>query len=195
MRLTGKVTLSAVAIVILAVCGWPIVSRARYVYPAPEHQSAFFRSYAPSRVIEAFGCKQCTSVFSSPRQAGAGRKFVSLQASWNREFVMKIGDQPGLMAALRQDILFGLAQTGAHLMHDPEEAQVQDLTQGFQMRYHSDRANGIVAVEPVRQGDPRLLRSSQTQEGMESVQVKVRIAERWFRSGEDTANGGWPQLQ
>jgi hypothetical protein len=108
---------------------------------------------------------------------------------------MKTGDQPGLMAALRQDILFELAQSGSRLTHDPGEPQVQDPIQGFQLRYHSDQANGIVAVEPIRRGNPDLLRSSQCQEGMESVQVKVRIAERWFKSGEDTANGGWPQLR
>jgi hypothetical protein len=30
---------------------------------------------------------------------------------------------------------------------------------------------------------------------MESVELKVKIAERWFKSREDAANGGWPQLQ
>jgi len=108
---------------------------------------------------------------------------------------MKTGDQTGLMAALRQEILFGLAQSGARLTHDPGEPQAQDPIQGFQLRYHSDQANGIVAVGPIRRGNPDLLRSSQDQVCMESVKLKVRIAERWFKSGEDTANGGWPQLQ
>jgi hypothetical protein len=79
------------------------ISYFRSVYPTPDTQSVFFRSYNPQALIQRFACGNVIAV-SQGRSGSAGTGFVSHQSSISAKIEIDEDHWIPLMQALALDV-------------------------------------------------------------------------------------------
>jgi len=152
------------------------IDRSLYVYPTPETQSTFFKSYSSAPVVERLKAKQNSSSQGS-RGSSAGRKFATHHAEEAQYFVIASELKAPLIAEMRNDICHKLAEHGARIIGKT------DSPAGFEVRYDLGKSRGIVALDPLQNVDPKILMGAvPVPISNEAFVLRVRIAETWSKA-------------
>lgn len=167
------------ASVLLVPAGLFLVDRALTVYPTPETQTQFLRTYAPSRVFDRFRDSQYPGSTVSGGGHGAGLGFATHTQGLEQELVIRSSDSTALMAALDEDVTSFLTASGAKVI-----SQTGNDADGIRVHYVAGKSVGSVTIKPP---DPipnpgQYLRRS-LGPGEIDVWVRIGIEETWFRSG------------
>jgi hypothetical protein len=187
MKIASRIFLVGILILGATLTAYEI-DRPRYVYPTPETQSAFLKSYTATPVVDRFKAKQG---FSSQRSAdsAAGRKFVTHHSEEEQYFVIESELKPTLIAAMNDDIAKKLVRQGAQIVGQT------DSQSGFEVRYELGKSKGVVALDPLQNVDPRIVMGSiPVPTGNEALILRVRIAETWSKLDPERRTD-WPTLR
>ncbi len=118
------------------------------VYPTPEHESDFLKSFALEPILKPYTSPRWIAGMgkSDGREAGYGT--ARYDKTFEARFAMYSADQQALMAALTQDIAMRLEGSGMRILERTGSGD-----EGFHFRYGSGRTLGTVTVTPVQQLD------------------------------------------
>jgi len=83
------------------------------------------------------------------------------------------------MADVQLDIKSSLARQGAQIV-----TEIGHAPERFQFDYTAGRGKGTVVVEPIAIVDSRLVDPSGLPPGEVAIELRVRIAETWYRASE-----------
>jgi hypothetical protein len=175
-RVAVRTWLSALLLMVAAGLFWLIWDSSHLLYATPETESAFLKSYTPQPVIERFQCNN----ESSSRGCGAGKHFVTHQASFNWFFAMRPDQRLPLMTALDDDVAAQLHLNGAQIL-----SRSGDFHSGFRYDYRLGKSIGRVTISPVSL-DSSIHRSMPLPKCMVDVATKIELAEKWYPK-EETA--------
>jgi hypothetical protein len=156
-----------------------LVDRALTVYPTPETQTQFLRSYTPHRVFDQFRDSKYSSSTASGGGHSAGLGFATHTHGVDQELVMRSSDRPALMAALDEDVTSFLTATGAKVT-----SKTSNETDGIRVHYVAGNSAGTVTIkppDPIPNPGQSFRRSSGS--GEIDVWVRIGIEETWFKSG------------
>jgi len=187
MKISSRIFL---ACILLLVASFMVnaIDRFLYVYPTPETQSAFLKTYTAAPVIDQFKAKQSSGSQSSA-DAAAGRKFVSRHTEEEHYFVIETGLEPPLIGAMKDDISDKLKQQGARIISQTNSPA------GYEVRYELGQCRGIIALDPIQGVDGRMLMGRVPMPPKnEAIMLRVRIAETWSKSAPESRSD-WPILR
>jgi hypothetical protein len=153
-----------------------IVSDAEIVYPSPETQSAFLRSYTLAEAIAPLS--PLRSQLSGPDSAGRGCAFHQRESqSW---LLIASGNSPALMAAVRQDLESRLSRDGSQIV-----AEKGNASERFQYDYAVGKTKGSVIVDPLVIADAASVAGQAgLRPGQLAVKLHVQISETWYKASE-----------
>ena len=187
MKIWSKILVGGI-LLLLATFTVYAVDHFRYVYPTPENESAFLKTYTATPVIDRFKAKQ-SSGWQGSADGVAGRKFVSRHKEEEHYFVIETGLEPPLMGQLKDDISDKLKQQGARIVSQT------DSPAGFEVRYELGQSRGIIALDPVQGADVRMIMGRVPMPPKtEAIMLRVRIAETWSKSALEKRSD-WPVLR
>jgi hypothetical protein len=161
------------------VAAWVIlpgaVERFLLVYPTPETESTFFRSFTPGDVVQRFVCGPSGGL--DGKSAGAGVGYATHQKDFDRYFAIHASDWVPMMRTLQEEISSLLSAEGAQI-----QSQSGDLSAGFSVHYKSGTSVGVIGVEPLKTVDAvkRLYGPSGICKGAIAVELKVSVQEKWY---------------
>jgi hypothetical protein len=159
------------------VAAWVIlpgaVERFLLVYPTPETESTFFRSFTPEDVVQRFVCGPGGGL--DGQSAGAGVGYATHQKDFDRYFAIHASDWVPMMRTLQEEISSLLSAEGAQI-----QSQSGDLSAGFSVHYKSGTSVGVIGVEPLKSLDPDALRPNRVCKGGIAVRLKVSVEEKWY---------------
>jgi hypothetical protein len=162
------------ALLLIAVVAWIYIGKALTVYPTPETESAFLKTYSPNSTIEQFKDAWVASM-SSGRVAAAGSGFATHEEDFEPVVVIRNADWVALIQTLRNDVALQLAVQNAEIL---EESGAIDS--GFRIRYALGKSEGTVTLGPLQ-----ILHGSQLGTGRipykTAVRVRIRIQEKWIK--------------
>jgi len=169
-------------LLLIFLAGWLIwfVNEARTVYPTPDTESSFLKTYTPTAVIDRFKAVPGTTV-SVGASAGADLGFATHQADFKPTLVINTGDRVAVMQALRDDIALRLTEQHAAIVEDSGSP-----ADGFTIKYAVGKSQGTVVVEPLKSVDASSLGRLASAPGTATVSFHIYIKEQWFKS-EDRA--------
>lgn len=183
MNLNRKLLLFLPAVLFGAFLVYSLVVQASYIYPTPETQSAFLKSYTPERVTANFSSTRYSSHGMEGSSSGAGHTFVTHTENFERYFVMQAKNWMPLMNALANDASSQLASQGVQILD-----QSGDPRDGFQFEYKTGKTLGTLRVEPLQIVDPEVAighlasgRPNTIGPGEIAVEVHVTLEEKWFK--------------
>ena len=164
------------------------IDRSLYIYPTPETQSDFLKTYSPAPAIDRFK-RTGSSSKSSSGGSSAGRKFATHRRDEQQYFVIAAESAPLLADAVKDDISERLAKQGARITEKTNSAA------GFEVRYELGKTRGVVAFDPLQTEDPTtVVGRAGLQPGNVAVMLRVRIAETWSRA-QSGSRSDWPMLR
>lgn len=149
------------------------------LYATPETESAFLENYTPQHVIERYQCNGSSSRVGGSG-GGAGKDFVTHQASFDWFFAMRYDKLIPLMTALNDDLAAQLNLNGAQMLSHGGDART-----GFHYDYRLGKSIGQVIIRPVSL-DSAIHRAMPLPKCMVDVATKVELAEKWYPN-EQTA--------
>jgi hypothetical protein len=177
-------TITRVLLIVLAACligvaacvVWVTVDQANLVFPAPENESAFLKTYTPNPVIDRFKAAEFSQQ-STGSSSGAGWGFATHEANFEPTVVIKTGDWVALMQAFRDDIASRLvARTGEIVEESGNPAD------GFQIKYAVGNSQGTVIIEPLTSLAASYPGVGGTGPGKVTVNLHIRLKEKWSQS-------------
>ena len=176
LRIAVTVSMALILAILGGVALTEMWIRAHTLYPSPQNESAFLKSYSPQPLVDRFKCLACYSDSSGGISTSAGKHFVQRSSNYDATFGLRSGEQFELMSALRSDLLGRLDATGARVVR-----QTGNAHEGFRADYVSNNSVGSVSILPiatlrreVAQGVPQ---------GFEQVTLHMVIDERWYPNG------------
>jgi hypothetical protein len=152
------------------VSGWV---QAHTLYPSPQNESAFLKTYSPQPVVDKFKCIDCFAQALGGTSAAAGREFVRRTVNYDGTFALRQEQQLDLMTALRTDLLERLSANGAQVLR-----QTANAHEGFRVAYVCDKSAGMISILPVDILLPVGTGSLMPQ--LEQVTLHIVIDERWY---------------
>lgn len=172
-----KILLTALPILILCVLILRVVvADADIVYPNAETQSAVLRNYALADAIAPV--TPLWSHLSGPDSAGRGCAFHQREFQWG--LVIASGNEPVLMAAVRQDLKSKLSRDGSKIV-----AENSNASQGIQFDYAVGKTEGSVVVDPLVLVEPSSVAGpTGLRPGERLVKLRVRISETWHKASD-----------
>lgn len=186
MKIWSKILVVGI-LLLLATFTVNAVDHFLYVYPTPETESAFLKTYTAAPVIERFKAMQ-SSTWQGSADATAGRKFVSRHKEEEHHFVIETGLETPLIGAMKDDISAKLNQQGARIISQT------NFPAGFEVRYELGQSRGIIALDPVQGVDVRMIMGRiPMSPKTEAIMLRVRIAETWSKSAPENRSD-WPIL-
>src|SRR5262249_17741738 len=111
------------------------------VYPTPETQSDFLKSYSPETTIARFSIAGSGAQQSAPGGSAAGRGCVFHDKEFQSRFVIASGNDPAVMADAQRDIRTSLIRYGAQVVRESGSAPYK-----FQFVYRAGKGKGSVIV-------------------------------------------------
>jgi hypothetical protein len=175
-----KILLIALPIVLVCV---PIlrvvVANTGIVYPTPVTQSSFLKSYSPASTIARFGIEGSGAQQSAPGGSSAGRGCAFHEKEFRSLFVIASGNEAPLMADAQRDIKYSLVHQDAQIV-----AEIGHAPERFQFDYVAGKGKGTVIVDPIAMVDPRLVDPFGLPAGEVAIELRVRIAETWYKASE-----------
>ena len=184
----ARILFLAVALILVCAC-LSFADHYFMVYPTPENQSAFYKTYDPDPVLKPFISIHHVAHWGASSDGRAGRKAAELHREITKVFALQGTDRRTLMTLLNEDISSQLDRSGM---------QVTGMTgteaDGFQFRYVDKNGKGTVALKPVELVDPYEVRAwskshpEKTKlpplcDGELPVGVTIVIDETWSRPG------------
>jgi hypothetical protein len=184
----ARILLLAVALILVCAC-LSFADHYFMVYPTPENQSAFYKTYDPDHVLKPFISIHHLAHGGESSGGNAGRRAARLHREITRVFALQGTDRRDLTNLLSEDISSQLDRSGV---------QVTGMTgteaDGVQFRYVDKNGKGTVALRPVELVDPyevRALSKSHPEktklpplcDGEPPVSVTIVIDETWSKSG------------
>jgi hypothetical protein len=169
-----------VLVPVLAVTEW---DHFHTLYPTPEKESIFLRTYSAQKVVDRFNSKESNSVGTGHHSGGAGRKCVSFSAGDKHDFAINEADADSLMIAARDDVRRQLRDDGATVLSDRG-----DLRYGFTIHYRTKHNEGALAILPLRYLPPsHIYYKPSLPEGLAAVELQVEWVEQYFPAAIDPA--------
>lgn len=132
----------AFLILVLVSASFAVYDHFAHVYPTPENQSAFFRSYDPDLALTPFLNTKGLPSGGKWSVGEGGKGAVTLQRGIDKLIAMGADNRTLVLVALREDMTFRLRATGAKVT---EAANTEDG--GFRLSYASANATGTVSVK------------------------------------------------
>ncbi len=167
----------------VAVLGLPIVAviaygswvNAHMIYPSPENESAFLRSYDSKAVVQPF---MALEGYSEGRESGggAGTKFVTHSAGFDEYFTMRTDQRGSLMVALNYDVSQRLFLSRVRILNESGTG-----SSGFHFQYATGNTIGDLSIRPLAPG--AVHRNMPLAPGLEDVAVNIDVREQWFPKG------------
>lgn len=164
-------------LVLVAVLVSVYVEQARWVYPTPETQSIFLKTYTPKQVLDRFAAVQTMQV-ASDRGDGAQVGFVTHKENIEPTLSIRSGDWVALNQALRDDIAARLTAQGADILQESGNAP-----DGFKLQYAMGKSEGTVTLEPLKSLPGSPLGPGVSAPGTVTVRAHIQIEENWFKAG------------
>lgn|ERR1700733_758072 len=173
-------------LVILAVCGllfvFFLVSLANhlsYIYPTPENESSFLKSYSPQDVVERFQWKKEGANRGETTEQSAGRKFVRRENIFESRFVIESKDWMPLMLAVDGDLFERLSQQGIEIL-----SHTGDPRGGYHFQYRTGNSFGEIAIDPIKLISVTTVSGPKASlpDDEEAVDLRITIEEKWFKS-------------
>lgn len=155
-----------------------VIANAGIVYPTPETQTAFLRSYTPADTLAPFSLEG--SQLSGPGGSSAGRGCAFHQKALEAWLVIAPGKEHELIAAVQQDLRSRLGSEGAHIVTD-----TGDISQGFRFDYLSGKSEGRVVVDPLVIVDPETVTGPGSRPGEMGVNLRLQITETWYETAKE----------
>jgi hypothetical protein len=152
---------------------WIMWDSSHLLYATPETESAFLKNYTPQHVIERFQCNE-SSAHAAGSGGGAGKDFVTHQASFNWFFAMPSDKLLPLITALNDDLAVQLSLNGAQILSRSGDART-----GFHYDYRLGKSLGSVTISPVSLHSG-IRRAMPLPKCMVDVATKVELAEEWY---------------
>lgn len=153
-----------------------VVAKADVVYPSPETESVFLRSYTLANAIVPG--TPLASGSSGPDSAGRG--CASHQREFQFWFAIPTGNKPVAMAEVRRDLESRLTRQGSQVT-----AANGDLRKGFQLDYAVGHSKGSVIVDPLLIADSTVIAAQAgLRPGQRAVKLRIRISETWYKASE-----------
>jgi hypothetical protein len=152
-----------------------VVAADDIVYPTPETQSAFIKSYTPADVIAPFSLEG--SQLSGPGGSSAGRGCAFHEKRFQAWLVIAPGKEPALMAAVRQDLKSRLGGEGAHIVTESGNAR-----EGFRFDYSAGKSKGSVVIDPLMIVDPATVTGPGFRPGEVGIILRLQITETWYKT-------------
>ena len=153
-----------------------MVAKADVVYPNPETESAFLGGYTLANAIVPG--TPLGSGSSGPDSAGRG--CASHQREFQFWFAIPSGNEPAVMAAVRQDLESRLTRQGSQIT-----AANGDLRKGLQFDYAAGHSKGSVIVDPLVIADSASVAGQAgLRPGQLAVKLRIRISETWYKVSE-----------
>jgi hypothetical protein len=164
------------AAVILALASVVVNAVVTYgmVYPTPENQSNFLKTYLPVEVIERFD-EHLGSSRGVGMGSGAGRGFASHDRTMDFYFVTRPETAPSIAKALRDNAVLVL-EGGKMRVVD----QFGTLEGGYRVHYAGGKTEGTVTIKPVV-ADETVHRRMPLPPGIQDVKAEIRIEEKWVK--------------
>jgi hypothetical protein len=144
------------------------------VYPTPETQSAFLKSYLPVEVIERFDGHQGSSRGDGVG-SGAGRGFASHSRTVDFYFVTRPENTPLIANALRDNAVLALKGAKMRLVDQSEIREGE-----YRVHYAGGKTEGTLTIEPVV-ADATVRRRMPLPPGFQDVKAEIRIEEKWVK--------------
>jgi hypothetical protein len=144
------------------------------VYPTPETQSSFLKSYLPVGVIEPFDAHQGSSRLDG-MTSGAGRAFASHRRTVDFYFASRPENAPIISKALRDDAVLVLQSNKMRVIR-----RVATPQGGYRIDYSGGSTEGTITLEPVV-ADGTMRRSIPLPSGNQDVKAEIRIEEKWVK--------------
>jgi len=152
-----------------------IVTADDIVYPTPETQSAFIKTYTPVDVISRFSLD--ASQLSGPAGSTAGRGCAFHEKRFQAWLVVATGRQPELMAAVRQDLKSKLAESAR------VDSEAGSAREGYRFGYSSGKSKCSVVLEPLENVDPATVTSpAAVKPGEVGIILRIQMKETWYKS-------------
>ena len=155
----------------------PIVwHRLHILYPTPETESAFLKTYTPQHVIEQYECMESPVHFGPSGGGAAGEKFVTRTGRFDLFFVMRSDKRLPLITALNNDVYEQLLLKGAQILN-----RSGDPRSGFQYDYKLDKSIGSLMIAPLATlSTSPIYRRCPLPNGAVDVRVHIEEREMWF---------------
>jgi hypothetical protein len=147
------------------------------VYPAPENQSSFIKSYSPADVIAPFSLEG--SQLSGPGGSTAGRGCAFHEKEFQAWLVIASRKEPAVMAAVRQDLKSKLGGEGAHIVSDSGNAR-----EGFRLSYSAGKSRGSGVVDSLMTVDPETVTGPGARAGEVGIKLRLQIKEIWYKTSK-----------
>jgi len=174
--------LVGLSVLLLAVCivlAPGIWDQLHNLYPTPDTESSFLKSYTPKSVIERFDAEKGSS-YGQHSGGGAGRNFVTHSGGFDWYFAMRSEEWMLLMNALRDDASAQLIAIGAQIL-----SQSGDAHDGFHFEYKLGKSIGTLTISPLAQTSV-IHRVTPLCKGLVDVTAHIEQTERWFPQGPGT---------
>jgi len=154
---------------------------AETVYPAPETQSAFLKSYTPDSTIARFQIEGSGAQQSAPGGSTAGRGCAFHEKEFIALFVIASGKSVPLMVDVQRDIKSSLALQGGKIVR-----QVGNAPERFQFDYVAGQSKGTVVVEPLAVIDRKIVEGPHPKldPGETAVKLHIKLTETWFKASQ-----------
>ena len=149
----ARILLFAVAL-ILVYAGLSFADHYFMVYPTPENQSVFYKTYDPDHVLKPFTSIHHLAQGFGSTEGSAGRKTAKLHREITKVFALQGTDRRDLMTLLSEDIASQLERSGVQVT-----AMTGTEADGFQFSYVERNGKGTVALKPVEIVDPYEVRA------------------------------------
>jgi hypothetical protein len=146
------------------------------VFPTPDRQSAFYRSYEPSPILSPLITPQHPATGGEFSVGEGGKRAATLHREIIKVFAIQTKDVPALMTALSDDISQQLDRSGERLT-----GMSYNEANGLAFSYTERSGQGTVVLRPAEVVDASEL--SPLSVGEVPVRVRIVMDESWARGG------------
>ena len=174
------VAAGAVAVITVAAVGidsWRVLHT---LYPTPETESAFLKTYKPEPVVDGFA-ENLPRGYSDGISTGPGREYLEYQGGFEFYIAMRLDKSVALMQALRAHAEQQLAANRAEILSDSGDAW-----KGFRIDYKVDKSVGSLTIWPIVASHQYIRHRLPLPVGVEDVTVRIEERERWLPNGAAT---------
>jgi hypothetical protein len=150
-----------------------LYSRATTIYPTPQTQSAFFKSYSPKSAIARYEANEGSSTGES-YSGDAGNETAHYARELQYWGYVPTDQQPKLFAELHSSIVHELVALKAQVLSDEWDGR------SFQVQYSMGQTSGKAMGGPVE--DSSVIREGPAVKHLAPrLALHVRIEEQWSR--------------
>ena len=174
------------AIGLVSIFAAALIDQHRLVYPTPERQSTFLRTYNPQTTIKEFLGSRPVPTSGGADGSEGGNGAATYNKMFEAQFPLRPDDRQALTNALAQQIVADLRDSGGSIVE-----QRGNDADGFTFKYVEGKSTGTVTLKPLRKLDEDELASLNpvgskslpwwVNPGEVPVEFTVSVKETWTR--------------